>query len=55
MICAPALLPELFAESPVPAGPITDQAAEMIAWLLLEATKGDGEQAANQSREEAAS
>ena len=28
MICAPALLPELFAETPIPAGPISDEAAE---------------------------
>ena len=34
MICAPALLPELFAETPIPARPISDEAAEAIALLL---------------------
>jgi len=41
MICAPALLPELFTETPVPRGPISDEAAEAIALLLWTAAECD--------------
>ncbi|MFZ1936394.1 MAG: hypothetical protein WCB27_15620 [Thermoguttaceae bacterium] len=43
MICAPALLPEVFAETPIPAGPISDEAAEAIARLLWDAAEDDSE------------
>jgi hypothetical protein len=45
MICAPALLPELFTETPIPAGPISTEAADAIARLLWEAAEGDDERA----------
>jgi hypothetical protein len=38
-ICAPAQLPELFAETPIPSGPITDAVTEAIAKWLLEAAE----------------
>jgi hypothetical protein len=41
MICAPGQLPELFAATPVPAGRISDEAAEAIARLLLEAVENE--------------
>ena len=44
MICAPAMLPDIFAGTPVPVGPISDEAADAIARLLLEAVEDDGEQ-----------
>ena len=40
MICAPALLPELFAQTPIPAGPISDEAADAIALLLWQSVEG---------------
>ena len=43
MICAPALLPELFAETPIPAGPISTEAADAIALLLWTAAESDGQ------------
>jgi hypothetical protein len=42
MICAPALLSELFDAPPIPAGPISTEAADAIALLLWEAAEGDG-------------
>ena len=41
MICAPAQLPELFAEMPVPAGPISTEAADAIARLLWSQAERD--------------
>jgi hypothetical protein len=40
MICAPAQLPELFAETPVPSGPISAEAADAIARLLWAVGEG---------------
>jgi len=43
---APALLPELFAETPIPAGPISDEAAEAIALLLWAAAESNMQETA---------
>jgi hypothetical protein len=51
VICAPALLPDIFAETPVPAGPISDEAAEAIARLLWQAAAEEAEQQANVASE----
>ena len=42
----PAQLPKLFAETPIPAGPISPEAAEAVAQLLWEAAESDEEQRA---------
>jgi hypothetical protein len=43
VICIPAQLPELFAETPIPRDPISDEAADAIARLLWEAAEGNSE------------
>ena len=47
MICAPALLPELFAETEIPTGPISEAAADLIARILWDAAEGNEEQQAS--------
>jgi hypothetical protein len=42
-------MPAMFAESTVPSGPIGDEAANLIALLLLEAAEDAGEQQAGGS------
>jgi hypothetical protein len=54
MICAPALLPELFVESPIPADPISDEATEAIARLLWAAAENDSKPQLEPTRQEAA-
>jgi hypothetical protein len=41
MICAPALLPQLFVETPIPDGAISDEAANAIAALLWQAAEDE--------------
>jgi hypothetical protein len=41
VICAPALLPEVFSDSPEPVGPISDAAAEILAAILLESVEAE--------------
>jgi hypothetical protein len=41
MICIPAQLPDLFSETPIPAGPISTEAADVIARLLWDAAEDD--------------
>jgi hypothetical protein len=50
MICAPALLPALFVETPIPAGPISDEAARLIAALLWAAAEEDLRQESNPTK-----
>jgi hypothetical protein len=46
-VIAPAdTLADAFAETPIPTGPISDAAADIIARILWEAAEGDDEQAA---------
>ncbi len=49
MICAPPLLLEVFAASPVPTGPISQAAAEAIARILLARAKAEGEEDGTQA------
>jgi hypothetical protein len=45
VIYLPATLPELFADTPVPNGPISDEAADAIAAILWAAWEQDRHQA----------
>jgi hypothetical protein len=41
MICSPDKLPQIFAETPIPRGAISAEAADAIARLLWEAAEND--------------
>jgi hypothetical protein len=48
VICRPSTIGDCFAETPIPAGPISDEAADAIARILWEAVEDNTDRQAEQ-------